>query len=177
LLLGVSVLVAVGAWAVVEGVRADPGVVGALVTAGISAVAAFGVAGYQARLQRQEAAEREHRDAIKPHYDSMIRVFSEYARTAEDRDEATDEEEDALREAAHQMLMWGGRRAIEAFSELSRLPNDRPTRADALLIYTRILRAIREELGHDDGDLEARDLLWTFMPEADEEDDIAPGLR
>jgi hypothetical protein len=161
-------------WIVVEGVRADPGLVGALTTTGITVVSGIAVAGWQARVQRREAAERLQRETISPFYDKLIRMVSSRALVAEDGD-PNEEMVGEMSEIQHHMLMWSGSGTINAWTEAMRVTEDEPSGAELMLTYSRVLRAIRAELGHDDSKLDARNLLRIFINDID--DHIPPGVR
>jgi hypothetical protein len=64
--------------------------VGALATTGITVVSGIAVAGWQARVQRREAAERLQRETITPYYDKLIRMVSSRALIADDVDPSED---------------------------------------------------------------------------------------
>jgi hypothetical protein len=159
-------------WIVVEGVRADPGLVGALATTGITVVSGIAIAGWQARVQRREAAERLQRETISPFYDKLIRMVSSRALVAEDGD-PSEEMVGEMSEIQHHMLMWSGSGTINAWTEAMRVTEAEPSGAELMLTYSRVLRAIREELGHDDSKLDARNLLRIFINDID--DHIPPG--
>jgi hypothetical protein len=160
-------------WVVVEGVRADPALVGALATTGITVVSGITVAGWQARVQRREAAERLQRETITPYYDKLIRMVSSRALIADDGDPSEDAVGE-MGEIQHHMLMWSGSGTINAWTEAMRVTEAEPSGTELMLAYSRVLRAIRAELGHDDSKLDARNLLRIFINDID--DHIPPGV-
>lgn len=164
LLLGIAALLG---WIVVEGVRADPGLVGALATTGITVVSGIAIAGWQARVQRRENAERLQRETITPFYDRLIRQVSRQADAAEGGN-PSQETIETLGEIQHQMLMWSNARTVATWVDAMRLLETEPEPEAATLAWGRVLRAIRAELGHDDTDLDTRTLLRIFINDIDE---------
>jgi hypothetical protein len=118
-------VVAVVVWIVLEGVRADPGLVGALVTTGITVVSGIAVVGWQAGAQRRETAERLHRETITPYYDKLIRQVSRQADAAEDGT-PSQEAIETLGEIQHHMLMWSGPATIQTWVDAMRLIEPSP---------------------------------------------------
>lgn len=175
-LAGLLIVGAVGGfvWILVEGVRADPGLVGALVTTGITVVSGIAIAGWQARIQRRETAERLQRETIAPYYDKLIRQVSNRAESVESGG-PSQEDIDAMSEIQHQMLMWSGADTINAWTEAMRIIETQPSPEEMMLQYSRVLRAIRAELGLDDSNLDARNLLRVLITDIDEH--IPPGIR
>jgi hypothetical protein len=79
-----------------------------------------------------------------------------------------------MSEIQHHMLMWSGSGTINAWTEAMRVAEAEPSGVELMLAYSRVLRAIRAELGHDDSKLDARNLLRIFINDID--DHIPPGI-
>jgi hypothetical protein len=75
----------------------------------------------------------------------------------------------------HHMLMWSRSGTINAWTEAMRVTEAEPSGTELMLTYSRVLRAIRAELGHDDSKLDARNLLRIFINDID--DHNPPGVR
>jgi hypothetical protein len=160
-------VVGVLVWAIARGVEADPALVGSLVAAGLSVVGGIAVAGYQARLQRKEAAERTHREEITPYYRKLIKVVRGLGKRSS-KGRSSDRQDIAfLGDLQDQMLLWSGSKVIRAWVEAMRLAETNPDPADITIAYGQILLAIREELGHEDADLDVRDFLRVFITDID----------
>lgn len=170
-----AALIAAIAWVVVEGVKAEPGLVGALVTTGVTVVSGIAVAGYQGRRQRQESAERLHRETISPFYDELIRKVGRASEQAEADGDTEAKTAEMFQEIQQQMIMWSGAGVINAWVDQMRQMEKELTPAEAMLGWGRVLRAIRAELGHHDDDLDTRTLLRIYITDID--DELPAGLK
>lgn len=170
-----AALIGAIAWIVVEGVKAEPGLVGALVTTGVTVVSGIAVAGYQSRRQRQESAERLRRKTISPFYDELIRKVGRASEQAEEDGDAEARTAEMFQEVQQQMIMWSGAGIIHAWVGQMRQMERELTPAEAMLGWERVLRAIRAELGHKDDDLDTRTLLRIFITDIDNE--LPEGLK
>jgi hypothetical protein len=163
-LLGAGVLI----WAIVEGVNANPSVVGSLLAAGISVAGGIGVASYSAGLQRREAAERVQREKMAPYYETVIQMVSTMAENVDEEGQARQEDIEALSALTNNMLLWSSPETIMTWTESMRVTQGDPSPVEAMLAFSRILRAIRAELGHKDAELDARDLLRVIINDIDD---------
>jgi len=66
------------------------------------------------------------------------------------------------------LLIWGPAPVVRAWAQAMRIFESDPEPTDALPAYAGLLRAIREDLDHDDSQLDTRDLLRLFVTDIDD---------
>lgn len=157
-LLAVALVIG-GGWAVIRGVEAEPSVVGSFATA-LAAIAGVLIA--RNREQREKAAQT-HRNAMSPIYEQL---FIEFARTVE----ADEDRSEFFQEVHRKLLFYGPTPVVKAWLEWARdaenVPDD-DSSALRLLLWERVLFAIRQDLGHNNDGLQAGDLLRLYINDAD----------
>ena len=158
-------------WAIIRGVEAEPAIVGSLGTAALGVIGGIATAGYQGRVERRESAERQRREAITPYYERLI----EYVRGLAESTDAGDPSPDDVKflgDLQDKLLLWGRAPMIRDWAEsmrtAERVAKGEAKMIESMLAYAGILLAIRKELGHDDSQLDVRDLLRVFVTDIDE---------
>ena len=69
------------------------------------------------------------------------------------------------------LLIWGSDETITTWNKLARSANDPNNRAELLRMSAEMLRSIRKDLGHNDFNLPASELLKLIIT-AEEHDDM-----
>jgi hypothetical protein len=147
-------------WAFIEAVRAEPAVVGSVATA---VIGVYGVIWQQRRAERSRLREA-HRDRMTPVYDDLLRLVLE-SMDKNKRNRA--KTENFMRDLkGRQLLLGGTSQMIRAFNawEAGVSAAQKAGKDDAAVFaWEDLLRAIREDLGHDDSDLGRGELLRVFI--------------
>jgi hypothetical protein len=162
LVLGVGVL-GLAAWAVIAGVLADPSVVGALATA-LSAVVAVLIA---RSWEKRQELEQTHREQMAPIYEELFVQFTKV--TASKADAA--KQQVFFKELHRKLVLYGPSSIMKAWltwlRESEALGEIEEGDARSLLLWEQVLFAIRKDLGHDDRELNAGDLLRIYVSGVD----------
>jgi hypothetical protein len=157
-----ALLVTVLAWFVYTSITEAPAVVAAVVTA-VGAVLAVVAERIWAARREEERARRER---MAPIYDELITGFYRSVRGTRASERKL---ERSFEKLALQLVIWGDPRVIGAFNEFrSDVVEDEDAALPNLLALERFIRAMRIDLGHDDKDLAAGDLLRIFVNDLDE---------
>ena len=157
--LGVVVgIVAVGiAGAFIYGIVVDPAVAGPI--AGATAVVGVGIA--QRRWEKKQELERVRRERISPIYEELVEILQ--------NQESEERVTGFFKELTAKLLLYGPAPIIREWSRFKRQgPSEDPIDPTMLLRYERFLLLIRKDFGHDDSELEAGDLLRTYVNDLDE---------
>ena len=172
-------------WGYVEAVQASPAAAGSV------GAALLGVLGI---LLQQQASERARlregrRERMTPIYDGLLRLVLEHMGSATDdsdddetaqvgKTDATDGTGDGDQETevfmrdlrGRQLLLGASSEMIQAFNvwqAATSAANASKDEATAVLAWEAFVRAIRRDLGHEDGDLPPRELLRVLIPDID----------
>jgi hypothetical protein len=159
---GIVVLVV---WAFIEGVEADPAVVGPIFTAALG----LAVVAYQRTREKRQELERLHRDEMSPIYEQLV----EMAKAIDEFVEKPEHEQKAFfRGISTKLLLHGSSPVVRAWvgwlQALGVAPATVPLRAQE-----QFFRAIRTDLGLDNSALNAGDLLRLYLNEEDTDEDRA----
>jgi hypothetical protein len=115
-------------------------------------------------FRRRLAAQQYRWEKIAPHYETFIRQLRAATQaTPEQRVELMPTTEKIVGEFGDSLLLWGTPRVVEAWVTMRRTPEGDPVAN--IHAYVKLLRAIRQEFGHQDWSLEDRDLLRVVMNE------------
>jgi hypothetical protein len=140
--------------AVIYGIIKSPGVVGSLATASAAVIAV--VIGQE--RQRRAELRQSHRERMAPIYEELVERVS-----------ATPDPEDPsgpafYRQLNLQLLLYGPVNVIRAWLTWTSTTAADPDEPRELLIaYEPVLRAIREDLGHDNSGLNPGDLQRLYI--------------
>lgn len=159
-------LLGLAVWAVVQGVQAEPGIVGSVITATVG----FGaVALDHQRRQRAEMAQT-HRDKLLPFYEGLLKQIRDFAMSDGEGD-VKPETVELLGGLQQELILSGSARVVRAYGEWSRQIvqlHGGEAHPSVLFTFERLLLAIRADLGHDDSNLERGDLLRLFVTDIDD---------
>lgn len=162
-----AAVIALIAWGFIEAVQAEPAVAG---TVG-AALIPLGGAVWQQRKGETARVREAHRDRMSPVYYDLLGVMIEkFAGTG---DSATDPEvEKFFRDLkARQLTLGASSEMIQAFNGWVRFTNEAHEEGNddaAVLAWEVLLRAIRSDLGHNDSDLPAHELLRLMIGDFDD---------
>ena len=171
MLVGLIVIVAGGGlavWAFIEAVQAEPAIVGSL---GVALVGVLGVVWQQRQAERDRLREA-NRDRMTPIYYELLGTIFQKIGSSEEQDDPDPGTEAFFRDLkARQLMLGASSEMVVAFNswqqttaELHEEGND----AGAVVAWELLLRAIRKDLGHQDSDLPAGELLRLFITDYDE---------
>jgi hypothetical protein len=153
-------LAALVVWAFIEAVQAEPAIIGAIATA---VVGVYGVIWQQRQAERSRLREA-HRDRMTPVYDDLLKLV---INSMDKKNRSQAKTENFMRDLKGRQLLLGGSSAmIRAFNNWEATTstaqkNDKPE--GAIFAWEILLRAIRQDLGHDDSDLDRGELLRVFI--------------
>lgn len=151
---------ALGVWAFVEAVRAEPAVVGSVATA---VVGVYGVVWQQRQAERSRLREA-HRNRMTPVYDDLLKLVLQ---SMDKRRRSEAKTETFMRDLkGRQLLLGASSEMIRAFNQWEAATEAAHKAKDdmaAVFAWEDLLRAIRTDLGHDDSDLDRGELLRIFM--------------
>jgi hypothetical protein len=156
-------LVALVVWAFVKGVEADPAVVGPIFTALFGLIVVI----YQRTREKQQELERIHRQEMSPIYEQlveMVKSIDEFAQKPQEEQMAF------FRETATALLLHGPSPVVRTWVAWNQVLGVSPVTVP-LRAQEELLRAIRTDLGHDNGALKRGDLLRLYLNEEDDDDD------
>lgn len=106
------------------------------------------------------------REQLSPMYDGLTGVVRSLG--GDDSKRATQRKaEQSLGTFQDKLLIWGPPALIQAWADAMRTFERETESVEAMLAYAGILREIRRELGHNDAELDARDLLRLFVNDID----------
>lgn len=150
-----------GAWLLIIGIRREPALVGAALTAS-GAVIAVMVGRW---LDRRAESSQMHREQMAPMYSELIKRFQLSEPDAEpDPSFWTD--------LSRNMILYGPTTVIRANIRLRRhlASLGEPAELDrkTMVLLDDLYRAIRADLGHDDSKLNEGDLLRLYITDIDE---------
>jgi hypothetical protein len=160
--------IGLAAWGFIEAVKAEPAVVGSI---GVAAVGVLGVVWQQRQSERARLHEA-NRDRMTPIYYELLGTIFKKIGEGEGVQGPDPETEAFFRDLkARQMMLGASSEMVAAFNawqqttaELHEQGNDQ----GAVLAWEVLLRAIRKDLGHQDSDLPAGELLRLFITDYDE---------
>ena len=164
-------------WALIKAVEAEPAVVGSLLTAFSAVIAVVIGQHWQQKLQLRQT----HRDEMLPLYAKFVNQIRQAGDTTH-KERATGDPGDPtvfpetakfLEEFKYTLLLRGPAPVIKAVHRFGQAADELDVNADekdpsALLAYEALLRAIRDDLGHDDSSLKEGDLLRLFVTDIDD---------
>jgi hypothetical protein len=161
--LAAFVIIGVVLWAVVQGVRHSPEVVGSFATA---AGAIIAVVVQRDRENKREVA-RLHRELLAPLYEDLFKRFNEGIDFEDDADK------EFVTELQRKLLFYGSDAVVNAWLTWLRAIPDDPEDTEegdpsTLLRWEQVLFAIRRDLGHSNDGLNPGDLLRIYVPDFDE---------
>lgn len=160
-------LIGLAGWGFIEAVQAEPAVVGSI---GVAVAGALGVVWQQRQAEKARLREAR-RDRIRPiYYDLLGVVFKKLSGGGVD---ASDPEvEEFFRDLkARQLTLGASSEMVQAFNEWGRSTAQAQEEGNdfgAVLAWEILLRAIREDLGHEDSNLPPLELLRLFITDFDE---------
>jgi hypothetical protein len=156
------VLLALGGWAVVEGIEHDPALVGSLVTGLFGLLAAIA----QRHWEKKQELERLHRAEMAPIYEELV---DRLKRNPEEQAAAEAENAEFFKRVTTNLIIHGSTNVIKAWLLwVRRGPSTDPEDLTMMLGYEDILKAIRADLGHNDAGLAPGDLLRLYVNDIDE---------
>ena len=167
-LFGVAISLAVVGlfgWGLVEAVRAEPAVVGAVATA------ALGVAGvvWQQRQSEKARLREAHRDRMTPVYHELLKRV--WGQVGQESQEPSDEVAEFMRDLkARQLILGAPKEMIQAFNRwehTAKAAQEVGDNVTVVIAWEELLRAMRHDLGHDDTGLPERELLRVFIDDLD----------
>jgi hypothetical protein len=148
-------------WAVVRGIQEEPAILGALATA----ASAIAVVALQQRGQQRDAIREARREQLAPMYEG---ITTQVRTIGKESGPAGPELEEFMASLQDKLLIWGPAPVVRAWAHAMRVFESEPEPRDAMLAYAELLRAVRQELGHDDSTLDTRDLLRLFVNDIDD---------
>jgi hypothetical protein len=158
--------VALAGWGFVEAVHAEPAVVGSI---GVAVAGALGVVWQQRQAEKARLREAR-RDRIRPvYYDLVGVIFKKIAGGG--TDPLDPEIEEFFRDLkARQLTLGASSEMVQAFNgwalstaQAQKEGND----LGAVLAWEVLLRAMRDDLGHEDSNLPPMELLRLFITDFD----------
>jgi hypothetical protein len=161
IVLGVAIIVLAG-WAVIEGVRAEPSIVGSLATA-LAAVVAVVV---QRDRENRREVQQAHREQLAPLYEDL---FERFYNAADFSDEA---QKEFIEKMQRKLVLYGSDHVLARWvTWLRSMPGDDEERDEndprVLLDWERVLLAIRRDLGHKNEGIDTGDLLRVYVTDID----------
>jgi hypothetical protein len=158
-------IIAIAIGGLAYGVIEDPAVVGPLAAAAV----AIGVAVFQRRWEKSQELERLHRDEMAPIYERLI----ETVKTIDEFAQKPAEEQQAFfRATSTALLLHGPSPVVRAWVAWNQLLGVQPVSVP-IRAQENLLRAIREDLGHDNSSLQPGELLRLYLNEEDTDEDRA----
>jgi hypothetical protein len=157
--------------------------VGVLGSSGVAAVYVWGIASGEATVvtaataflvfaggeyyRRRLAAQQYRWDKIAPQYEAFLRHLRQVTRAEGNaREKLQAKTETLMGEFSDKLVLWGTPPVVKAWVAMMRLPQPAGT-LETAEAYTRMLRAIRKEFGHEDIALDDVDLLRVVIVDAD----------
>ena len=145
-------------WLIIRGIESNPSVVGSLATAASAVVAVVAGRSFDKNRELRQA----HREQIAPLYSELI----ENIRNAEEHDPA--EIEQFFKAFSVKLIMYSPAGVIKAWIASSRhVWKQDETDAEGFILYERVLREIRKDLGHNDRNLDMGDLQRLYITDLD----------
>lgn len=160
-------LIGLSGWGFIEAVQAEPAVVGSI---GVAVAGALGVVWQQRQAEKARLREAR-RDRIRPIYYDLLGVV--FKKLSDGGVDASDPEvEEFFRDLkARQLTLGASSEMVQAFNEWARSTAQAQEEGNdlgAVLAWEVLLRAIREDLGHEDSNLPPLELLRLFITDFDE---------
>jgi hypothetical protein len=157
------VVIGVVLWAVVEGIRSSPEVVGSFATATGAVLAVV----FQRDRENKREIARLHREQLAPIYEDLFKRFKEGFDAEDPEDEAF------VLDLQRKLIFYGATPVVVEWLKWMRsIPDDEEERDESdpslLLRWERVLFAIRRDLGHNNEGLSPGDLLRVYVPDFDE---------
>jgi hypothetical protein len=154
-------------WAFIEAVRAEPAVVGSI---GVAVIGVSGVVWQQRQVEKARLREA-HRDRMSPVYDELLKMI--WGKVGASKGSDMDPEVEAFfRDFKARKLTLGASSAmVQAFNEWTAATKAAAEAGDnvaAMAAWEFLLRAIRNDLGHEDSGLPRGELLRLFITDYDE---------
>lgn len=161
IVLGVGIIV-LGGWAVIEGVRAEPSIVGSLATA----LAAVVVVVVQRDRENRREVQQAHREQLAPLYEDL------FERAYNPEDFSDEAQKEFIEKMQRKLVLYGSDHVIARWvAWLRSMPDDDDERDEndprVLLDWEQVLLAIRRDLGHKNEDLDTGDLLRVYVTDID----------
>jgi|GEM_PF-1978225 len=161
-------LLGLAGWGFVEAVQADPALVGSIGVAGL------GVTGvvWQQRQAEKARVREAHRDRMSPIYYELLGVIFKKIADGNPTDEPDPEVEKFFRDLkARQLTLGASSEMVRAFNGWASETADAQKKGNEVgmvIAWEGLLRAIRQDLGHNDSDLPPLELLRLFINDFDE---------
>jgi len=155
-------LIVLGGWAVVQGVQAEPSIVGSFATA-LAAVIAVVV---QRDRENRREIQQAHREQLAPIYEDL---FERFYKDADFSDAA---QQEFIAKLQRKLILYGSDHVVRDWvAWLRSIPSDDEKRDEhdprVLLGWEQVLFAIRRDLGHKNDDLTSPDLLRVYITDID----------
>jgi hypothetical protein len=159
-------LLGLAGWGFIEAVQAEPAVVGSI---GVAVAGALGVVWQQRQAEKARLREAR-RDRIRPVYYDLLGVV--FKKLSDGQTDVLDPEvEEFFRDLkARQLTLGASSEMVQAFNEWARSTAQAQKEGndlEAVLAWEVLLRAIREDLGHEDSNLPPLELLRLFITDFD----------
>jgi hypothetical protein len=145
--------------------------IGAALVAGVFTVlvSVFGNLGVK-WFEKREELKAELREKKRPVYEDFVKtVFDRFLNPAalgEQIDESDDEVIRELQKVNTQIMIWGSAEMAKRWGEY-RVNASEPS-VQNMFVFEDLLKKMREDLGHDDTDLQKGDLLRLFINDIDD---------
>lgn len=153
-------------WAFIRAVLVEPAIAGSI---GVAVVGVLGVVWQQRQTEKARLREA-HRVRMQPVYDELLRVI--WTSIAGGADESDPEIEEFFRDFKSRHLTLGASsKMVQAFNQWTDITSSAVASGNNVEVmdaWEFLLRAIRDDWGHDDSNLPDGELLRLFISDYDE---------
>jgi hypothetical protein len=159
-------LIGLAGWGFVEAVQAEPAVVGSI---GVAVAGALGVVWQQRQAEKARLREAR-RDRIRPIYYDLLGVMFKKLSSSGVGGSDPEVEEFFKDLKARQLTLGASSEMVQAFNQWTQATAQAKEEGNdlkAVLAWEVLLRAIREDLGHEDSTLPPQELLRLFITDFD----------
>jgi hypothetical protein len=131
-------------------------------------VAGVVVVVWQRNREKHQELETAHREQMSPIYEQLVENLKDMGAFSSKPEK---EQREFFQDLGTKLILHGPTPVINAWNAWSRAPSN-PVVPATFVAWENLLRAIREDLGHDNSNLPRGDLLRLWINEDDDEDSI-----